>query len=184
MALREDQIVRYGRQILLRELGGRGQERLLGHGVRVLGGGPALDDAVAWLLAGGTPVELEPGASSGRLPERRGARGAQPRRRSPRAPPSIELLPCSRSSDSAAQVVVGAGVAFRTAEACDACWDAGPGAQLASQPEPAGVGSLAALAVQRLVLGWAAPLGLVRWTGERFEAGVLPPCPHRAAKPQ
>lgn len=182
MALREDQIVRYGRQILLRELGGRGQERLLGHGVRVLGGGPALDDAVAWLLAGGTPVELEPGATPGGFLTGVGLEALNPDP-VPRAPPSIDLLPCSRSSDSAAQVVVGAGVAFRTAEACDPCWTQ-VRAQLASQPEPAGVGSLAALAAQRLVLGWAAPLGLIRWTGERFEAGVLPTCPHRAAKPQ
>ena len=64
MALSEDQIVRFGRQILLRELGGRGQERLLSSPVRVLGAGPAIDGAIAWLLAGGTPVEL---------PERGGA---------------------------------------------------------------------------------------------------------------
>ena len=33
MALREDQILRYSRQILLREVGGRGQEKLLAGGV-------------------------------------------------------------------------------------------------------------------------------------------------------
>src|SRR3990167_4473352 len=65
MPLREDQIVRYGRQILLRELGGRGQERLLASPVRVLGGGPEVEDAVAWLLAGGTPIALAPGVTLG-----------------------------------------------------------------------------------------------------------------------
>ena len=54
--LREDQIQRYGRQILLREVGGRGQQKLLERGVHVTGDGPGLAEAVAYLAAGGSPI--------------------------------------------------------------------------------------------------------------------------------
>jgi hypothetical protein len=56
MALREEQIQRYGRQILLREVGGKGQERLLHFPVRVDGRSSAIDVAVSVLAAGGTPL--------------------------------------------------------------------------------------------------------------------------------
>jgi len=56
MALREDQIQRYSRQILLKDVGGRGQEALLQGGARLEGSGPAGLTAAAYLAAGGTPV--------------------------------------------------------------------------------------------------------------------------------
>ncbi|CAM3512889.1 ThiF family adenylyltransferase [Corallococcus sp. ZKHCc1 1396] len=56
MALREDQILRYSRQILLRDVGGRGQEALLSGGARVDGLGASGLTATAYLAAGGTPV--------------------------------------------------------------------------------------------------------------------------------
>lgn len=56
MALSEDQILRYSRQILLKDVGGRGQEALLEAGVRLEGAGPAGLTAAAYLAAGGTPV--------------------------------------------------------------------------------------------------------------------------------
>ncbi|MBN1209261.1 MAG: ThiF family adenylyltransferase [Myxococcaceae bacterium] len=56
MALREDQILRYSRQILLKDVGGRGQEALLEGGARLEGSGPAGLTAAAYLAAGGTPV--------------------------------------------------------------------------------------------------------------------------------
>lgn len=173
--MREDQIVRYGRQILLRDFGGKGQERLLAAPVLVRGQGPAIEDAAAYLLAGGTPLVLAPGTTLGGF-----LAGSSPEALNPDAaasrPPVAELLPRELSSQAPVQVVVGAGVAFRGERACDACWAAaraslGPGAA-------APVGSLAALAVQRLVLGWSEPLGLVHWTGERFEAAALPACAH------
>ena len=61
MALREDQVQRYGRQILLKELGGRGQRALLAAPVEVRGAGAALSEAVAYLAAGGSPLRLPPG---------------------------------------------------------------------------------------------------------------------------
>lgn len=56
MSLREDQILRYSRQILLREVGGRGQEALLAGGARVDATGAAGMTAAAYLAGGGTPV--------------------------------------------------------------------------------------------------------------------------------
>ena len=116
--MREDQIVRYGRQILLRDLGGKGQERLLASPVRVLGGGPALDEAITYLLAGGTPIELAPGVAVGGF-----LTGAELTALNPDAvpsrPPVADLLPHELHSEVAQQVVVGAGVAFRT-------WGLGP----------------------------------------------------------
>jgi molybdopterin-synthase adenylyltransferase len=56
VALREDQILRYSRQILLPEVGGRGQERLLGHTFRLVGQGAAQETAVAYLAAAGCRV--------------------------------------------------------------------------------------------------------------------------------
>ncbi|HEX8700423.1 MAG TPA: ThiF family adenylyltransferase [Myxococcaceae bacterium] len=56
MALREDQILRYSRQILLKDVGGGGQEALLEGGARLDGSGPAALTAAAYLAAGGTPV--------------------------------------------------------------------------------------------------------------------------------
>ncbi len=56
MALREEQILRYSRQILLREVGGRGQEALLAGGARVDAIGASGMTAAAYLAGGGTPV--------------------------------------------------------------------------------------------------------------------------------
>ena len=173
--MREDQIVRYGRQILLRDLGGKGQERLLASPVRVLGGGPALDEAISYLLAGGTPIELAPGVAVGAF-----LFGAEPTALNPDAVPSCpavaDLLPHELNSEASQQVVVGAGVAFRTAQACDACWVT---AKATLQAAPTGpVGSLGALTMQRLLLGWSEPLGVVHWRGDRFETAALPPCEH------
>ncbi|GEN09827.1 hypothetical protein SAMN05443572_107267 [Myxococcus fulvus] len=56
MALREDQIQRYSRQILLRDVGGRGQEALLTGPSRVDATGASGMTAAAYLAGGGTPV--------------------------------------------------------------------------------------------------------------------------------
>ncbi|MFY1829966.1 ThiF family adenylyltransferase [Myxococcus fulvus] len=56
MALREDQIQRYSRQILLSDVGGRGQESLLAGPARVDATGASGMTAAAYLAGGGTPV--------------------------------------------------------------------------------------------------------------------------------
>ncbi|MGQ0508862.1 MAG: hypothetical protein ACT4TC_26470 [Myxococcaceae bacterium] len=65
MALSEEQIHRYSRQILLTSVGGVGQERLLHASAVVEGTGDALSDAAAFLDAGGTPVIRSPQTSPG-----------------------------------------------------------------------------------------------------------------------
>lgn len=170
--LREDRIVRYGRQILLKDVGGRGQERLLSVGVRVHGSGPTVDDAIAWLLAGGTPVEL------GQAREVHGfLSGAPLTELNPDAASSsaalvVEVLPLGRASTAPVQVVLGAGLAFRAADACAGCWERAL-ALLVDGPGPAPLGSLAALVVQRLVLGLEPSVGLLQWAGTGFARSEL-----------
>ncbi len=57
MSLTEDQIIRYSRQILLAQIGGRGQEKLLVSGAELVGRGAAQATAAAYLAAGGIPVK-------------------------------------------------------------------------------------------------------------------------------
>jgi hypothetical protein len=56
VTLRDDLIERYSRQILLPEVGGRGQERLLAARLVVTGNGPAAAYAAALLAAAGAGV--------------------------------------------------------------------------------------------------------------------------------
>lgn len=179
--LREDQIQRYGRQILLQELGGRGQQRLLAGAVEVLGVGPGVAEAVAYLAASGSPVRLAAGVALdgflGGLP----ARVLSPDAEAP-AQLAVQLVPRGLVADAPCHVVVGGGVAWRGAGACPACWARAREALPAEGP-PVVVGSLAALAVQRLVLGWAAPLGLVRWEAGRLVETPVDTCPaHRISE--
>jgi hypothetical protein len=56
VALNEPQIQRYARQILLRGFGGKGQHLLCTQAVEVVDDSPVLRIAAAYLVAGGTPV--------------------------------------------------------------------------------------------------------------------------------
>lgn len=56
MALTEPQIHRYSRQILLRDVGGVGQQKLLATEVQLAGGGRALLTAAAYLAGGGCVI--------------------------------------------------------------------------------------------------------------------------------
>src|SRR5690606_24320397 len=100
--MREDEIQRYGRQILLRELGGRGQQKLLDARVAVHGEGAELESAVTYVRAGGTPVE-------------------------PSGAPTVRLLSLAMASgaprDGALVVLGGNGVAWRGETACPACFE-------------------------------------------------------------
>ncbi len=57
MTFSEHQIRRYSRQLLLKQVGGRGQEKLLATGLRVAGPTEAVEVALAYLAAGGTPLD-------------------------------------------------------------------------------------------------------------------------------
>ena len=132
MALSENQIVRYGRQILLRDVGGRGQERLLASPVRVIGSGPEIDDAVAYLVAGGTPVELVGPPSRGFF--------SGVRLEPLTAAPVVELVLHGEPTTLKSLVVVGQGVAFRSNAGCDSCWKVMLDSPLTPAPLPAAAG--------------------------------------------
>lgn len=56
MSLTNYQVEVYSRQIILRELGGRGQEKLLASRVRIIGAGPAAATAATYLAGAGFGV--------------------------------------------------------------------------------------------------------------------------------
>ena len=58
MPLTEHQIERYERQLLLPEVGGRGQQALLRATVRIYGTGKAADEVATYLVAGGVGAVL------------------------------------------------------------------------------------------------------------------------------
>ena len=184
MALREDQILRYSRQILLKHVGGRGQEALLEGGVRLEGAGPSGLTAAAYLAAGGAPVtaseaRLEPAAVGflvsaedvrrpasevlGRvLPE------VNPDAASPRAGGRLAELPAAWNGEAPWVALGGDGtrgaVVFRGSQGC--VWCFGETVRTLGAP-PTGVlgvalGALGALVFQRLQLGMGPELG-GRW---------------------
>jgi molybdopterin-synthase adenylyltransferase len=185
MALREEQILRYSRQILLREVGGRGQEKLLAGGVRLTATGAAGLTAAAYVAAGGTAVEsgpepLAPGAEGflvsaeevGRpgsevlarvLPELNA--DALPARGTGR----LAELPAVWDGEGPWVALGGDGtrgvVVFRAAEGCAGCFEATTAA-LGAPPSGAlgvGLGALGALILQRLLLGLGQALGACGW---------------------
>jgi hypothetical protein len=184
VALREDQILRYSRQILLKDVGGRGQEALLEGGARLEGSGPAGLTAAAYLAAGGSPVSgadtpLGPAAVGflvsaedvgrpasevlGRvLPE------VNPDAASPRGGGRIAELPAAWSGEAPWVALGGDGargaVVFRGRQGC--VWCFGETVRTLGPP-PTGVlgvalGALGALVFQRLQLGMGPELG-GRW---------------------
>src|SRR5437763_1961527 len=88
MSLTDEQIDRYSRQIILPEVGGRGQERLLAARVLVAGDDAAADAAVTLLgRAGGGTLDLAGGtAASSARAARDPSRASEARARRPRGP--------------------------------------------------------------------------------------------------
>ncbi|MFP2959890.1 ThiF family adenylyltransferase [Myxococcus sp. 1LA] len=186
MALREDQIVRYSRQILLREVGGRGQEALLAGTARVDGIGVSGLTAAAYLAGGGTPVTgagsltLGPWApgflmspSDVGLPLTE-ALAREASALNPDAASTgpggglVAELPAAWSGDAPWVALGGDGmraaVVFRSAEGCVWCFGETV-RHLGSPPDGAlgvAVGTLGALVFQRLRLGLGPALG-GRW---------------------
>lgn len=200
MALGEEQILRYSRQILLREVGGRGQERLLAGGVRLRASGVAGLTAAAYLAAGGTSVEAEstllaPGAEGflvgadevgapasevlGRaLPE------VNPDVLPPRGEGRLAELPATWEGEGPWVALGGDGrrgvVIFRGPGGCARCFEATV-AGLEPPPKGAlgvGLGALGALILQRLLLGLGPELGGSGWE----EPGMLAELPVRQCR--
>lgn len=185
MALREDQILRYSRQILLRDVGGRGQEKLLAGGVRLEATGPAGLTAAAYVAAGGTAVEagealLSPGAEGFLVAADEVGRPASevlgrvlPDVNADVLPPRgtgrLAELPARWEGEGPWVALGGEGtrgvVVFRGASGCAGCFEATV-ATLGAPPSGAlgvGLGALGALVLQRLLLGLGPVLGGCRW---------------------
>ncbi len=185
MALREEQILRYSRQILLREVGGRGQEKLLAGGVRLRAVGVAGLTAAAYVAAGGSAVEpgsepLGPDAGGFLVPEGEVGRpgsevlarvlpelnaDAVPARGSGR----LAELPAVWDGEGPWVALGGEGprgvVVFRGPEGCAGCFEATTAA-LGAPPSGAlgvGLGALGALILQRLLIGLGPALGACAW---------------------
>ncbi len=177
--LSEPQIQRYARQVLLQDVGERGQEALGAVRVELAVGGEVARAAAAYLRAGGTEVNVadgSPGPWAG-------------------TPPLLGPAPSRLVEVTAApDVPTGEGLAVGQRPGAHVLWSAGrdgcpacirtasrelrpPAAQSASGVQ---VGTLLALLVQRRALGVAPPLEGV----EVSDTGVLstlaaPVCAHR-----
>lgn len=140
MSLSEHQIARYSRQILLKDVGGKGQRALAQATVALVGDGRALEIAGAYLAAGGTPVVGRPG----------------PMPFTPASGPTAgELVASPARPSRLPAVVIGDGVVLSaSSDACLACVQA-TAATFAAPPkttQAASLGAHAALAWQHLSL--------------------------------
>jgi hypothetical protein len=157
MELRDDQVERYSRQLLLREIGGGGQRALLSAAVELHGEGAALEVALAYLAASGVAVEAAaPRSAVGEWnPDARGPRPGAVR-------VQLGAGPLGSAQVRAPAVWVGGttGGALRVwglpAGGCIPCAVRALAGLGPVPPGPLSVvaGAHAALAVQRLVLGW------------------------------
>ena len=205
MPLTDDQVRRYSRQILLRTVGGQGQETLLATGARASGTGSGLATALAYLAAAGSPTWLTSGAVD---PSQPGFLFSHADVGAPAAPVLARALEAmnpdaARTTSKAGQLAElparfeepgpwvalgefeGQGVCvFRSAAGCADCFRHWMGRL---SPPPRGplamvLGTVAALAFQRGVLGMeTAPLRgwAVSAEGELRDFGGEP-CPrHR-----
>jgi proteasome lid subunit RPN8/RPN11 len=202
VTLRELQIQRYSRGILLREVGGAGQRALLDTGARLTSGGPALLTAAAYLAAGGTPIQGPPGplqawdagflvrASEVGRPAEASVRSAllalnADSVASPAHFGTLAALPLSGAA-SLPLVAVGrrAGRWVLWAASPDACAPCLEAALRGAEPPGGGpeaihAGALAAMLFQRLVLGLAPPLAGLRVGGDGETETLEPPvCVH------
>jgi hypothetical protein len=158
--LSEEQVVRYSRQILLSDVGGQGQERLLASGAELTGAGGAQGTAAAYLAAGGTPVVPRRAAGSATdvgFPVNADAIG--------NAVGTVGELPAAFRASGPCVAMGWAGeigvVVFRSAAGCFDCFENTVGllTHAEGRAQEVLVGALGALAYQRLALGWSEPVG-------------------------
>lgn len=174
VTLREDQIQRYGRQILLREVGGAGQRTLIASPVGVDVSGPAAEVAITYLAAGGSPLIHPPFTGVGFLT------GATPAALNPDVATNAGAVIALTAVPVAGPcVVLGRQLAFFPDGSCEACTRT---PELAGTPhDPVIFGSAAALLVQRFVLGFATAPVLLGWKEASLAELQGPPCPrHRS----
>lgn len=171
MPLTEEQIVRFSRQILLQQVGGVGQARLLASTLHVRSDGPAERTCAAYVAAGGGGVKAPPCTEGATVPgfledwallttQPSGGEGAVTVLTSA---PSVEGVPAATHT-----IVLGAQggeavIVFAARDGCPACVAEATG-RLEAPPAWAGElqGALAALVHQRFALGLEAGAGVLR----------------------
>jgi hypothetical protein len=207
MSLTESQIIRYSRQILLAQVGGNGQTKLLASGAQLVGHGAAQATAAAYLAAGGIPVRALGGSppaqpASVRFDEAgflfrsedtgralavaldEAVADLNPDARSGRTVGSLGEVPADFLG-TAPWVALGwrhgrGEVVYRSEEGCTGCFSA---TLQGLSPVPAGphaviVGTVGALVFQRLCLGAADVLGSVSiQSGGEIQEAALSRCP-------
>ena len=177
--LSEAQIQRYSRQILLKEVGGRGQGLLLSRPVQVVNGGPVFSVAAAYLVAGGSPLRLGPEVVLDGFLEGVSLGDFNPDVAGP-GEPWLTLSWGVVAADTPAAVAVGEGVSFHGPDGCRACFartSALLGQGRLAPVDVVGLGSLVALVVQRLILGRAETLGALRLVDQIPRSVELSRCP-------
>jgi len=208
MSLTESQIIRYSRQILLAQVGGHGQTKLLASGAQLVGRGAAQATAAAYLAAGGISVTAVGGSprsqpalvgfdeagflfrcqDEGRpfaIAMDEALADLNPDARSGRTVGSLGEVPADFLG-AAPWVALGwrqdhGEVAYRSEEGCAGCFSA---TLMGLLPVPAGpqaviVGTVGALVFQRLCLGAADVLGAVSIQGSgEIEETAFSRCPH------
>jgi hypothetical protein len=190
MSLTESQIIRYSRQILLAQVGGHGQTKLLASGAELVGHGAAQATAAAYLAAGGISVKALGGSppsppavvgfdeagflfrheDAGRpfaVAMDEAVADLNPDARTGRTVGSLGEVPADFLG-TAPWVALGwrdgrGEVVYRSEEGCAGCFSA---TLQGLSPVPAGahaviVGTVGALVFQRLCLGAAGALGRV-----------------------
>src|SRR5690606_10662033 len=192
-SLTEPEIQRYSRQILLHEVGGVGQLRLLSQAFALRGTGPALIACAAYVEGAGCPLilpdrALEPdevGYLFSReqvgqpLPSLSGAVAAA---EGAEAPGELGQVPASFTSQGP-RVALGArggraALAWAAAGGCPACFGAAVGQLTAPgrEADPVVLGSLGALVAVRLVLGEERSVGAMVLGPRGSERWELEPC--------
>ena len=164
MALREDQILRYSRQILLREVGGRGQQKLLDAPVTLDGASDVLDVAAAYLAASGTPLhdrQLHGGFLHGNTLESF-------------APDAVAVAPAKGWLGAISEAAAIDATLFRVGVSNSGLVAVPAGMSWPVESEGKGssdsvtLGALAALVVQRFVLGLETSIVKVRFVDGRW----------------
>lgn len=178
MALSEAQIVRYSRQILLKEVGGEGQLRLLRASLRCEDPGAATGTAAAYVAAGGGSVEppQDPPAP-GFVTEWR-ALSQDHLSAGDSSCMTVLGAVLGEVAAGAHQVLVGADeVVFAAAGTCADCLRNNVPLQSDRAEAPDLLGALAALVHQRFALGLERGAGRLCFsTGSGLSRQPLQPC--------
>jgi hypothetical protein len=193
MQLTEQQIHRYSRQILVTEIGGVGQMRLLAEGLSLATGGAAVQAGAAYLAASGVAISAQGTVQPGEegfllsiaeigLPRFAAMQGTlrdfNPDAVGPRGTGCFAAIP-SAFSGPGLWVAIGGGkeqgaILYRSEQGCEDCFRE-TAASLGKPPDGAisiVLGTLSALVYQRLCLGLGSKLGGL-WVDEAGRLGPM-----------